>query len=217
MTVEVKVESQALATAANNALAFIPANSPVKVVRIVISADRVEFTATDTYAAGRDYAPCEGGPLSPLTMLIGRDALVGFDSTGRKDGDGIGTLRASYGDGVTFYPMNSDYTHAKKTVALVPEAHLCLTMDHPDSLTMFEAIDDMIADREDGDVLTAFQPGLLQRFSKVKADKSERVADLAIADPEAPVLVKIGPTFKGLIMPVTRNVHAQNIGEEGLW
>jgi hypothetical protein len=80
---------------------------------------------------------------------------------------------------------------------------------------MFAAIDEMLA--EDQPFRTAFQPQLLQRFAKVKADKAERVADLAIADPDAPVLVKIGPSFKGLIMPVSRAVHAVNVGQEGLW
>jgi hypothetical protein len=59
---------------------------------------------------------------------------------------------------------------------------------------------------------------VLNRFGKVKADKDGRMMDLKLTgDKLEPVLVKVGPTFRGIIMPIDRGVNAKNIGEDGLW
>lgn len=202
-----RVDSHALATAANNALAFLPAASTmVKVARLVVSSEGVEFTATDGYAAGRDSCPVDDFEGEPVSMLVDRACLQGLDGTGRKDKKGSGVLKATPGDGVVFTPMDKELT---------PEAHLDVSSMHASAWEAYAAIDECLDTEQE--FRTAFQPQLLMRFSKVKADKSERVADLAIDDPEAPVLVKIGTTFRGLIMPVDRAIHAENVGEEGLW
>lgn len=208
MTVSVTVNSNELATAANNALAFIPANSTIKVARISIHPEEgIEFTATDSYAAGRDSCPIERHDEGDsLVMLISREALQGFDSAGRKDKKGIGSLTATPGDGIVFTPMDD---------TLPPEAHMDMTEKHADALDLYAAIDDMLEPEQT--FRTAFQPQLLMRFSKVKADKAERIADVAIDDPDAPVLFKIGTTFRGLIMPVSREKHGEAVGTEGLW
>lgn len=211
----ITVDSHAFASAASNALAFLPANSQVKLARLVVTGDAVEFTATDGYAAGRDYAEVVGhdGTAPPeFVALLDRKALQGFDSAGRADFNtkkkmGVGRLEAlDGGKGVQFTPEDKE----------VPsEAHFNLIDGNPDLLDMFAALDEMLDTEQP--FRTAFQPTLLQRFSKVKADKNERVADLAIADPSAPVLIKIGPSFRGLIMPIDREAHAEKVGEEGLW
>lgn len=204
----IRVDSNALATAANNALAFLPANSQVKVARMRVAPTGIEFTATDTYAAGKDVCDVDEFRGDRCVVFVSREALQGFDSVGRKDKKGIGVLTVVPGTGVTFDPQDSAL-EAVSVVDLLPQ--------NRGLIETFKAIDEMIQDRLDDDLKTAFQPSLLMKFSKVKADKSERVADLLISDPDAPVLVKIGTTFKGLIMPVYRDKHAKAIGEEGLW
>jgi hypothetical protein len=75
--------------------------------------------------------------------------------------------------------------------------------------------------------LIAFDPALLAYFSKVKVAKVkgkanetlERAMDLCVFDAKEPVLVKIGPTFRGAIMPIDRDVHRENVEQfdGGLW
>lgn len=205
LAAEARVDSVLFAQAANNALAFLPANSQVKLARMRLTPDGVEFTATDTYAAGRDAATVHDFQGDDITVMVDRAALQGFDSAGRKDRKGIGVVSVFNGR-VMFAPQDQE---------LATEVHEDYSANASEIVDMFDAIDEMLAESQE--FRTAFQPQLLQRFSKVKADKVERVADLAIDDPEAPVLVKIGPTFRGLIMPVSRETHAVNVGEEGLW
>lgn len=57
----------------------------------------------------------------------------------------------------------------------------------------------------------------LSKFGRVKPDSGDRMMDLAFSDNYEPVLVKIGATFTGMIMPVHRETHAAVVGEEGLW
>lgn len=209
MGVALRVSSNALATAANNALAFLPAASTIKVARLRVTGDRIEFTATDTYAAGRATCTAEDVMGDPgALVLLSREALQGLDKAGRMDKKNQGTLKVNPGDGIVFTPGDGE---------VPPVAHMDLLSANRHLLETFSAVDEMIADRLPEDSCTAFQPQLLQYFAKVKADKSERVADLCIADPEAPVLVKIGTDFNGLIMPVYRDKHADLVGEEGLW
>lgn len=223
MTVSVTVESIHLATAANNALAFLPAASQIKVARVEIDPEGiVRFTATDTYAAGRDHAEVEDWLTPPnyASVLVSREALQELDAAGRKDapkkkadGKRYGTLTLKPLDGLVFTPQEGEAI-AHMDLTQSPE-NRPITKEGTMPADLFDAIDDALENPQE--FRTAFQPQLLMRFSKVKADKDERVADLAIDDPGAPVLVKIGPTFKGLVMPVYREKHAENVGEEGLW
>lgn len=61
----------------------------------------------------------------------------------------------------------------------------------------------------------AFDPLLFARFAKVRA-MPDRVMDLWFDSAESPVLVKIGPTFQGLVMPLQRE-RAEAYTPEGLW
>jgi hypothetical protein len=70
---------------------------------------------------------------------------------------------------------------------------------------------------EDPSSVFLLDMGLASRFRLVKSDKNERKADWMIRDPEEPILVKYGPTFRGLIVPIKRERHAEAVGQEGLW
>lgn len=216
-----QIESATLAQIANNALAHFPANSLIKTARVRLSPAGIEITATDSYTAGKDYCAWYDGKYSGgfHVFEVSRECLQGWDSTGRKDkATDPTTGKRTAAIGVLTYRPEDGTTFSPNEETVPPESHLDVTGEGGITPEMWKAIDDMLGDIEDDDIKTCFQPGLLQRFAKVKADKNERVADLAISDPERPVLVKIGPTFKGLIMPVKREKHAKSVGdEEGLW
>ncbi|MCG5459634.1 hypothetical protein PSH03_005420 [Micromonospora sp. PSH03] len=91
----------------------------------------------------------------------------------------------------------------------------------PEQLELHHRLTDIIgaAEKRPGVIpgVMTLDPVLWSRFAKVKADKSERMADVLMTDGYEPVLIKIGPTFKGLLMPIEREIHETNIGPEGLW
>jgi hypothetical protein len=47
----------------------------------------------------------------------------------------------------------------------------------------------------------------------------ERCLDMAVFNAKEPILIKIGPTFRGVIMPIDRDVHRENVEQDdgGLW
>jgi hypothetical protein len=207
VTVTVRVECGALAVAASNALAFFPANSQIKQARMHLAGSSLCFTATDSYAAGRDYCTVNAVDGDAFAVLIDRAALIDLEKVARAGKKTEGDLTVTPGDGFRFKALDGSDDP--------PIAHFDLSAGNESVYELYDAIDDMLTPEQEFRV--AFQPMLLQRFSKVKADKDERIADVCIDDPDSPVLVKIGQTFKGLIMPVSRSAHAELIGDEGLW
>lgn len=209
MQTTVRVNAAALATAARNALAFIPSQAKVPVAqvsRLTVAPSGLWFTGTDTYAAGRAECPILDFTGDPCVVLIDRPTLVLIDKIGLSDKKSSGELTVVPGEGVWYQPQAGSGD---------PFNGPDVSAGNAEAWEMFTAIDEMLA--EPKQFRSAFQPQLLSRFGKVVADDSDRVADLCIDDPELPVLVKIGTLFEGLVMPVSREVHATNIGEEGLW
>ena len=200
----IKVECAGLAVAASNALAFLPANSTVKVARMRLRGPLIDFMATDTYAAGNGWTRANSiSGDEAFELLMSRDALTDLERTARMGKKVEGELSVT-DTGFTFLVLDG---------ASEPIRHEAIV--NAEASEMFDVIDGMLMPEQE--FRTAFQPMLLQRFSKVKADKDQRVADVAIDDPDSPVLIKIGTEFRGLVMPVSRSVHAELIGEEGLW
>jgi hypothetical protein len=202
--VKAAVPSEELARVAANALAFLPARSKYKHARLSIGLGVVGITATDGYAVGSDHtlATTTGGG----SVYVDREALAELDKAGRADKKWSGDLEVFPGDCLKF-------TSSDGTEVAVPI--------HEPVEELWVAVDGLF-ERLDGGAprlpaVVALDPQLLMRFSKVKADKAERIADFVITDPEAPILVKIGPSFRGIIMPVNRGAHAALVGEDGLW
>jgi hypothetical protein len=207
-----------MARVAYNALAFLPARALVKTARLEISSAGLRMTGTDGYAIGQDTAPVESyeGPSEGLIVHLSREALGDLDGGGRKDRKGSGRLEVRPGDGVIFRPENNDVPTAAQDASAQADASLWPMVD--DLFTRLERRTPTLPE------LIAFDPALLARFSKVKAPKSklgdvalDRCLDMAIYDSKEPILVKIGPTFRGVIMPIDRDVHAENVGQDGLW
>jgi hypothetical protein len=211
--------SEELARVAYNALAFLPARSMVKTARLELSPDGLRATGTDGYAIGQDACPVEdySGPSGGLTVHVDRSVLADLDSAGRKDKKGFGRLEVKPGDGLVFRPGNNDTPTAGQDLSATAEP-------------VWDFIDDLftrLAGRPPSlPELIAFDAALLARFSKVKAPKVkkgdtnlERCLDMAVFNAKEPILIKIGPTFRGVIMPIDRDVHRENVEQDdgGLW
>jgi hypothetical protein len=207
--------SEEMARAAYNALAFLPARAQVKTARIEVGPAGLRITGTDGYAIGQDTAPVEDyeGPADGLTIHVDRSVLADLDTGGRKDKKGFGKLEVRPEDGLIFRPGNND----------VPTVGRDLTAEANEAL--WPMVDSLFTRLEGRPLalpeLVAFDAALLMRFSKVKAPKGkgnlDRALDMCIFNAKEPILCKLGPTFRGVIMPLDRDVHAENVGSDGLW
>jgi hypothetical protein len=208
-----------MARIAYNALAFLPARSMVKTARLQLGPAGLRATGTDGYAIGQDSAPVEDyeGPTGGVTVHVDRSVLADLDTAGRKDKKGFGRLEVKSADGLVFRPGNNDTPTAGQDLSATAEP-------------VWDFIDDLFTRLEGRPLalpeLVAFDAALLARFSKVKAPKVklegsganlERCLDMCVFNAREPILIKIGPTFRGVIMPIDREVHAENVGPEGLW
>lgn len=218
MRASATLPSEEMARAAYNALAFVPARSQVKTARLELSGAGLTVTGTDGYAIGQDTAPVESyeGPSEGLTVHVDREALAALDTGGRKDKKGFGKLEVHPGDGLIFRPANNDTPTAAQDASAQADDGLWGMLD-----SLFQRLERRMPALPE---LVAFDAALLARFSKVKAPKVksgdsnlDRCLDMCVYDSKEPILIKLGPTFRGVIMPIDRDVHAENVGPEGLW
>jgi hypothetical protein len=198
-----------LAVALANALAFLPAKSKIPYAAIRLSAGGVYTSGTDSYAAGTDHAPALRylGSEASTTALVDRDGLTELERCAREAKQVNATVEAKR-DQLTVTPNDG----RAKTVPIYV---------HEGALQLHNTIADIIgsAERRTASIpgVLCVNPAYFSRFQRVKADKAGRMADMLLGGSEDPVLIKIGPTFKGLIMPVDRATNSRNIGQEGLW
>ncbi|MDT0472769.1 hypothetical protein RM863_11585 [Streptomyces sp. DSM 41014] len=207
-----------MARVAYNALSFLPARSMVQTARVDLGPTGLRITGTNGYAVGQDTAPVEEyrGPTEGLTVHVDRGVLAALDTGGRKDKRGFGRFELRPGDGLIFRPANNDIASAGQDVTEQADPRVWSLLD--ELFTRLEGRPPSLPE------LVAFDPALLAMFSKVKAPKVrtgdsnlERALDMAIFDSKEPILIKIGPTFRGVIVPIDRDVHEENVGPEGLW
>ncbi|MFI8237588.1 hypothetical protein ACIF83_10105 [Streptomyces sp. NPDC085866] len=215
MHASMTLPSEEMARAAYNALAFLPARAMVKTARIEVGPAGLRATGTDGYAIGQDSGPVEDyeGPADGVTLHVDRSVLADLDTAGRKDKKGFGKLEIRPGDGLIFRPGNNDTPTVGQDAAASADDALWGMVD-----TLFTRLEGRPLALPE---LVAFDPALLMRFSKVKVPKGkgnlDRALDMCIFNSKEPILVKIGPTFRGVIMPIDRDVHAENVGPDGLW
>lgn len=210
-SVSVTLEAPDLARILGNALAFIPAASRIKSALLDIRRDRVYTCGTDRYAAGRDEARVnhsDGVPAEGIPLLVSKESLAELDKAARQAKKAIATLT-----------VTREGTVALDSVDVEPIIVPWFTDDH--LLGTFEAVEQVL-ERVAGKPpawpgVLMLDPSLMSRFAKVKADKPGRHADLHVPTEQAPILIKIGPTFRGLLQPVDRTINGKNIGEDGLW
>lgn len=218
MEASVTLPSEEMARAAYNALAFLPARSMVKTARVELGPAGLRITGTNGYAVGQDTAPVEdySGPEGGLTVHVDRGVLADLDSAGRRDKKGFGRFEVRPDDGLIFRPGNNDVPAAGQDASAQADERVWSFLD--DLFTRLERKTPALPE------LVAFDPALLAMFSKVKAPKVktgdsnlERALDMCVFDAKEPILIKIGPTFRGVIMPIDRDVHEENVGPDGLW
>ncbi|MFC9231023.1 hypothetical protein ACFTZI_19020 [Streptomyces decoyicus] len=215
MQASVTLPSEEMARAVYNAHAFIPARSMVKTARLELGPAGLRVTGTDGYAIGQDTAPVEDyeGPADGVTLYVDRAALADLDTGGRKDKKGFGRLEVKPGDGLIFRPGNNDTPTATQDARAQADDAVWGMVD-----SLFTRLEGRPLALPE---LVAFDPALLARFSKVKAPKGKdglgRALDMCVFDSKEPILCKIGPTFRGVIMPIDREVHEENVGQDGLW
>jgi hypothetical protein len=207
-----------MARAAYNALAFLPARSMVKTARVEVSSAGLRFTGTNGYAIGQDVCPVEdyNGPAEGITVHVDRSVLADLDSAGRKDKKGFGRFELKPHDGLIFRPGNNDVPATGQDVSGQADERLWEMLD-----SLFTRLERKTPALPE---LVAFDAALLAMFSKVKAPKVktgdanlDRCLDMYVYSPKEPILVKIGPSFRGVIMPIDRDVHEENVGPDGLW
>ena len=215
-----------------NALAMVPASAQVNAIGVLAYSDMFAAVGTDGYIAGRDHtAPrsFRGDPYrANQPFLIAREHAAEIERFARIDPERVmpsgktgGPRKASESIEITIsdemfevasggvtrsYPIARD-ERQQRIVGTVAELLDQDTPEYP-----LGALNRPVM----------VNPELFGRFGKIKPDKAGRMADLFIQrDPGAedigPILVKIGPTFRGLIQPVDRAVNAKNIGQDGLW
>lgn len=206
------VDGLELSRVVANALVFLPARSRFGTARLEVTPGGIRATATDSYAVGTDTCVITeyAGQPEPFWLELNRDGLAALDKIGRTDRK------------VTRKPVTVTITAATVVASVDDQAETAeVVAPTPDSHALWDACDNLLErlNRTDAALpqTIAFDPTLLSRFAKVRADKTERVADFLIFDNEAPVLVRIGPSFVGAVMPIHRSTHAENVGADGLW
>jgi hypothetical protein len=207
--IQFSIAAPELARLTHNALAFMPARSAVKVCELVYDRGEVSMTATDLYAAGRDVSFGSIG-LERAVVDISREDLLTLDKLARAKKKEEIRIQIRHGDGLSVEDENGVWMPFLDASNQRQPADLWGRVD--EMLTRLERVSPTIPEA------LLIDPALMARFGKVK-HSGETIADLYIADLAGPILVKIGKTFIGAIMPIDREMAEQSeqIGPEGLW
>lgn len=212
---EFSIPAPELARLTHNALAFMPARSAVKVCRIEFEADgphgHLWITSTDLFAVGRDYAEGSTDDSGTAeTLDLSREDLQTLDKIARAKKKEDIRIRIADQDGLSVMDDNGDWLPFLDRSAERKPADLWARVD--DLLMRLQREEHIVP------TFLTLDPALFARFGKVKTS-GETIADLYVSSPDDPVLVKIGPTFVGAVMPVDREDAATSdqIGPEGLW
>lgn len=211
--VRATADAGTFARALANVLALCPARSEWPIVRMEIGGGLVRFTASDSYTAGRDEVV--GETSGNATVALARSVAQTVESSTRaqrkqsvmvhlSDEDPLGgrLLSLSIHGGMEIMPPTR-VAKLSDTVenARGPEADL------------FALVDRALEDLDGRDVAAppgaaweiAFQQSLIQPFAKVRCQEDHEVVDMLIWDSSRPILLKIGSTFRGMIIPIRRD------------
>lgn len=201
--VRASLTGEALARICANAGAFVPARAETKMLALIIGSEQVEARGTDGYAAGVDYAPAHttGGT---ARLALSKEDMELVERTARSQKKELVTLTVAPQRLTVQFAENGE-PNATDVQALPYPGQAWGMLDSLLCRTLGEARPEFVA----------FDPALFSRFSKVRAEQ-DRVMDLWFSSAQLPVLVKIGATFRGLVMPLQRQ-QAAEYTPEGLW
>jgi hypothetical protein len=208
---EFQIPAPELARLTHNALAFMPARSAVKVCRVHQNIGSLSIMATDLFTVGYDSVSVET-ETEPDSIDLSREDLQALDKIARAKKKEDLSIRIIHQDGLSVLDDNGDW------LAFLDKSSLRQPED------LWDLCDEMLTrlERESKAPVPPFlmiDPTLMGRFGKVKpSDGKECIADLFFGNSEQ-ILVKIGATFRGAIMPVDRGeaAESESVGPDGLW
>jgi hypothetical protein len=205
MTAEVRVTAPGneIARICANAAAFVPAKAETQMLALRALAGRLEARGTDGYAAGVDST--EAGTTGIASVALARDDMALIETKARSVVKATVTLILTPAQ----VSLSAEGKSGELLTGSVPAAPYPVAWAALDRLMERDF-------SENRPEFVAFDPQLFGRVAKVKVPAPDRVMDLWFSDPEQPVLVKIGPTFRGLVMPLHRK-RAEAYAPEGLW
>ncbi|MFF4223203.1 hypothetical protein ACFYZH_10095 [Streptomyces abikoensis] len=208
-----RVEGEELARATYNALAFTPARSPIPVAKMYIDPKETFLLATDTYAIGRPSLGPTQGIGRPVSLELTRDDLARLDKIGRAC-KGELSIKIPDDNGLIATGLQVDVEE------VIPSRAVSLNYDRGVWQLCEELLECLENRPQDIPTFLAVDPSLLARFGKIKTPKgTSALLDMKITSSEDPILIKCGPQFTGVLMPVNRSVarQAATRGGDFLW
>lgn len=198
-----------LARILSNAYVMVPARAQEQHFTVNIGDGFVMAGGSDGYMAGIDYAEAQTTGDINRGVSISRDSLEDIERiarlTGKKNNVQLllksGALRLLYQDengDVQFH----DAEEAGKMEAEV--WNLILDLMDPEEF------------KPEFPKYSAFNPALFARLAKVKAEQKEAMDIWWGRADERPALVKVGPTFVALVMPLDRD-RSRKYSPTGHW
>lgn len=203
------MDADRLCRIASNVALVAKKNPTIRSVMLTLTPDHVlTILGGDPYAAAFDSAPVPANRCkAPRGAVVeielpreGLDAVAGFTRKHPKEDVGLAWFP---GDGLIL-TAGTDREAVEDGTGMTPRK-------------AWQALRELFDRYEDPSSVFMLDMALAARFRLVKSDTNERRADWMIRDPEEPILIKTGPTFRGLMMPIQRERHAEAVGQEGLW
>jgi hypothetical protein len=193
----------------------MPARSAVKICRVMVGLNApygyLQVTATDLYSAGIDHAEFETEDTGEFASIdLSREDLQALDKIVRARKKEDLQIEIRHQDGMSVLDDDGSWKPFLDASDGRKPADLWDQVD--ELLIRLERVSPVVP----GPLL--IDPAIMAKFAKVKAS-GETIADLYMASAEDPILVKIGATFRGAIMPVERQAAEESdlIGPSGLW
>lgn len=205
-----RFEAPDVLRAVTNVNGFIPARSRYPAVRYELVPGLV-VTAADLYVIGQDSVESEFAPSgAPAEIILPAEAskeLEKFIREAKRD-----RVELEIGEipeyGLRLWAIDTDSSASKSWGEITDE------LDPEKWRKWFGLVDSLLEplERRSDEELRlpdaiGFQPARLSVFSKVRVEgeaADSTVMDLRIFDPDSPVHVKIGSSFRGAIQPITR-------------
>lgn len=223
-----KIDSPSLGRILNNALAFCPgrAGNKFPYVRLAYSFGSLSALATDEYTIGFDEFIPDTEEDKDWNIVISRADAVLLEKVARMDrqgdngGQGVLTYidRKIVWDSETksrrYGPPHLDFQPAVKGERVLIQSPHKLPNGHTNALwrRCEELLQrDAVHPWESGPI--AFSGEFLYPLAKVRTADGSRIIDFLPLDDDPRILVRIGKTFRGVLMPIARD-HAP---EGSLW
>ena len=214
----------------------MPARSVIRHIRVIITSTTLEVAGTDGDTAGVDTSTltsCTGlsADTSPFAFLLRVEDGIELDRLARQAKKAVvsvtvtpATLTFSgtgqVGESITDGQIEGgDNTYS----CYILQAGQDYQVDH--EWRIYDALDDLMEQRFEAPINTPLvwtvNPKLWTPFGKIKTGLPDRMADVYMNQRETgtleSLLIKIGPTFVGLLMPINRPVYTGRVDELELW